>query len=178
MRPNRRRVLEDLSVVSDDALMALVDALLAGVSSETTEAIDSLASIRKPAADVAERLLTGRRAEDFFQDNSESIIGVAPAKLIDRRNAACGYDFGVDGHPELAIEVKGLKRERGQVLFTDREWSEAGLRLDHYWLVVVGNLALSPGARFIRNPRHILVAKCSYQTTVSAVWKAIVGLTS
>ncbi len=70
LRPNRQRVLDDLKDVSDDALMALVDRIIARDEEATAEAIDSMAAATRPAHGVAERLLTGRRAEEYFVAHS------------------------------------------------------------------------------------------------------------
>ena len=44
------------------------------------------------------------------------------------RFRAFGFDFAVEGIPERAIEVKGMKGDSGAILFTDREWSKAKVR--------------------------------------------------
>ena len=53
----------------------------------------------------------------------------------------------------MAVEVKGLKQKRGDILFTDREWTEAKTRREDYLLVVVGNLEDVP---LIRPFGHLL----------------------
>ncbi len=176
LRPNRQRVLLDLKDVSDDALMALVDRIVARDQEAINEAIDSLAEVPRVAHNVAERLLTGRRAEEYFVQHSESLVGIRPEQLLDRRQLACGYDFGVRRRAEVAIEVKGLKPAAGDVLFTDREWTEASMRLDNYWLVVVGNLDSAPRGRVIRNPQRAIRATCSHQLSITAVWRARVSI--
>ena len=65
-----------------------------------------------------------------------------------------------------------MKRTRGELLFTDREWAEARVRHDNYWLVVIGNMEAKPSARMIRNPAAVLKAECRCQTTVAATWRA------
>lgn len=172
LRPNRQRVLDDLKDVSDDALMALVDRIIARDEDATAEAVDSMAVIPRTAHNVAERLLTGRRAEEFFLAHSQSLIGIEPDELEDRRQSACGYDFGVKRLPKVSIEIKGLKQVTGEILFTDREWSEASTRLEDYWLVVIGNLDAKPRGKVLRNPHCNLRAICSYQVTVAAVWRS------
>ncbi len=172
LRPNRQRVLDDLKDVSDDALMALVDRIIARDQEATAEAVDSMAAIPRTAHNVAERLLTGRRAEEYFLAHSRSLVGIEADELEDRRLSACGYDFGVRRLPEVGIEIKGLKHVTGEVLFTDREWSEANTRQEHYWLVVIGNLESKPRGKVLRNPHSNLPAICSYQMTVAAVWRS------
>lgn len=165
-------MLDDLKDVSDDALMALVDRIIARDEEATAEAVDSMAVIPRTAHNVAERLLTGRRAEEYFLAHSMSLVGIEPQRLVDRRQGACGYDFGVTRLPEVGIEVKGLKHVSGDLLFTDRKWSEANTRLENYWLVVIGNLESKPRGKVLRNPHRNLPATCSYQVIVAAVWRS------
>jgi len=176
LRPNRQTVLEELHAVSDDALVALVREVLRCNEDDTKEAIDSLARITRVAANVAERLLTGRRAEDFFTANSLGLINVPAERLVDFRNAATGYDFGISDDPKTAIEVKGIKSQRGDILFTDREWTEARIRANDYLLVVVGNLAGTPKATVTRNPRTTLSVSCRYRQALNITWTSNVSV--
>lgn len=172
LRADRQRVLADLCGVSDHALIELTRRILDGDEASAGEALDSLAESASVAGNIAERLLTGRLAEDFFLARSESIIGFKPGDIEDLRLAARGFDFGVRPRPELAVEVKGLRKLRGEILFTDREWSEAGIRGRDYWLVVIGNLAETPVPRLIENPQAELAAACRIQRTVAASWSS------
>jgi hypothetical protein len=175
IRLDRQRVLDELYSVSDEALIELVERILQRDIQATVEAIESLAVVTNRAANVAERLLTGKRAEEFFIANSNAIIQVDRTCLVDLRLSALGYDFGIRDDPRMSIEVKGLKRIHGDIQFTDREWSEASLRRQNYLLVVVGNLAADPIAKVFRDPVSLLVARCEYRTTVAAVWRSQVN---
>ena len=128
------------------------------------------------AYNVAERLLTGRRAEEYFLEHSLRLVDVASENILDLRQSALGYDFGVQDQPSLALEVKGLKQMSGMILFTDREWLEAKARQDNYRLIVVGNLQEEPTARVIQNPYVHLEATCAYQQSLSAVWRARINI--
>jgi hypothetical protein len=174
MRADREKVLNELKDVSDDALMELVKHILQHDEENIGEAIDSLAVVNRVAHNVAERLLTGRRAEEYFLANSQQLIQVPPTNIIDLRNAACGYDFGIQAQPHWAIEVKGLKANRGVIQFTDREWTEAKLRRVDYWLVVVGNLATQPLSKVFRDPYHSLTIHSRYRQTVAIEWTATI----
>ena len=90
--------------------------------------------------------------------------------------ASCGYDFSVSNRAEWAIEVKGIKPAQGSILFTDREWTEARLRQDNYWLVVVGNMATQPLARIIRNPHATLAASSTYRQSIVVEWRSTVSV--
>jgi hypothetical protein len=178
IQPSRQRVLEDFKDISDDALMALVDRILLRDEEATAEAVDSLAAVPRTAQNVAERLLTGRRAEDYFLAHSDALVGIKKEELTDCRQSACGFDFGVIKRPKLGIEIKGLKLKMGEILFTDREWKEARTRCKNYWLVVIGNLDSAPQGRLVHDPYHVLEATCSYQVTVSAVWRSKISIAS
>ena len=176
LRPNRQRVMGDLSEVSDDALLESVSRILGGDEAATEELLDSLIEVRPAAHNVAERLLTGRRAESLFLSNCESWIGIPRSEVLDRRDSALGFDFAVAGLSERAIEVKGLRDHSGAIQFTDREWSEAKIRQAEYWLVVVGNIAATPMFRLWKDPHRVLNVRCRYQRSVAAVWTSRVAM--
>jgi len=176
IRPTRQAVLSDMRDVSDEALVALVRSLLLGKNDESMEAIDSLARLTNVTANVAERLLTGRRAEEYFLENSYAILEVEKERLLDLRNAALGYDFGVLHDANKAIEVKGMKSRKGEILFTDREWIEAKKRRCDYRVVVVANLASVPRVLVIANPFENLEIQCRYQKTITANWTTSISV--
>ncbi len=172
VRTNRQAVLEELAEVSDAAVLELVSRSLERDTTAIDEVIDLVMEPPKRAHNVAERLLTGRMAEEFFMLSSREIVDIDPSQLRDVRQLACGFDFGVSPRPEIAIEVKGLRRASGGILFTDREWSEAHLRRSNYLLIVVGNLEGTPRARVFEDPVSKLEATCQYVKTASAVWRS------
>jgi hypothetical protein len=176
IKPSRQRVLEDLKDLSNDALMALIARIILRDDEATAEAVDSLAAVPRTAHNVAERLLTGRRAEEYFLAHSETLTGIKQTEIVDHRQSACGFDFGMNNRPELGIEVKGLKPIKGEILFTDREWSEARSRRENYWLVIIGNLDSAPRGKVLRDPYHVLEASCSYQVAIAAVWRSRVSV--
>jgi len=178
LRPNRQRVLDELQDVSDDALLELVCRILCRDEEATAEAVDSLAVTTRVAQNVAERLLTGRRAEEYFLAHSQWLVQVEAGDILDFRQAARGFDFGVRGRDQVAIEVKGMKQKRGDIQFTDREWSEAKCRKGGYLLVVVGNLIADPVARVLADPYRTLDARCAYQKSICAVWRSVVDLSA
>lgn len=176
LRPGRQKVLAELSEVSDDALVELIARILDRDEHATREAIDALCVPSRTVYNVAERLLTGRLAEEYFLENSHTLVGVAKESIVDMRQSAAGFDFGVRGLSDPAIEVKGLRGSRGQILFTDHEWSEALRRRENYWLIVVGLIRTAPKARLVRDPGNILKAKCYHQTSITAIWQSEVSI--
>jgi len=177
MRPNRLWIMGELCEVSDAALLDLIDAILRHDADAIQDVVTPLSTPPERIHNVAERLRTGRLAENFFRENCQQIAGILADTLLDHRELFRGYDFGVQDRVTIAIEVKGIKHLRGGVLFTDREWTEATVRRQDYWLVVVGNVESVPVARLFADPTTLLQAKCQYQTTIAATWRATVVVT-
>lgn len=170
--PSRLAVLHEFESVSDQALIEVVRRALSRDQESLREVLEVVSAPAERVANVAERLLTGRRAEEHFMRACLEIIDVAPDTLRDLRHTACGFDFAAEPLPGVAIEVKGLKMTKGGVLFTEREWTEARARRDDYWVVVVGNLDSVPIARVFPDPVRNLEASCQVVKSASTVWRA------
>ena len=176
MWPTRQRVMGELCEVSDAALLEMIDGILRHDADAVHEVVAPLSKPTERIHNVAERLRTGRLAEAFFRENCHEIAGLPATALLDHRELFRGYDFGVQDRSTIAIEVKGLKQLSGGITFTDREWSEARARREDYWLVVVGNVESNPIARLTPDPTVALNAKCRFQTTIAASWRADVSV--
>lgn len=176
MRPNRQRIMGQLCDVSDAALLEMIERILAHDPDAVEEVVSPLSKPVEGIHNVAERLRTGRLAEAFFLAHSERIANVHPSDILDHRELARGYDFGVRTHRSIAIEVKGMMQHRGGILFTDREWSEAKVRRADYLLVIVGNVESDPIAKLLPDPTATIAAQCKYQSTISASWRATVSV--
>jgi hypothetical protein len=74
----------------------------------------------------------------YGRSDVRRLIDVDRQQIIDMRQSAGGFDFGITDTPHWAIEVKGLDLINGAIQFTDHEWSEENTAAS--WLVVVGNL--------------------------------------
>jgi 5-methylcytosine-specific restriction protein A len=172
LRPNRQRVLGEFCDSTDESVFEIVQRLLR--HDPEVEALVSrpLVDARSAADNVAERLRTGRLAEEFFLANSTHICGIEPPRLRDVRIEARGFDFGVKTNASIAIEVKGLKTRRGSILFTEWEWAQANQRKLDYWLVVVGAIGNEPIARLIKHPVRELQASSSLRHTTAISWRA------
>ena len=115
---------------------------------------------------------TGRRAEEYFLRESQSICGIEVDDILDRRNDAQGYDFRVISRPTLLIEVKGLSLAAGDILFTDREWEVARQNREEYWLVVVGCLAKQPRAKLHIDPFASLCVRSVIERYTRVSWRS------
>ena len=176
IRLNRQRVADEFSEVSDEALIEFVLRILARDEVATEDAVNVLLPKTGVAANVAERLLTGRRAEEFFLANSSELVGLNASKLVDCRLAAKGYDFDSPKDDNRVFEVKGIKKKKGDIQFTDREWLEAKDRKDAYWLIVIGNLQDAPIARVIQDPYRTLAARCFLRRSIAASWRSSISI--
>lgn len=176
MRKDRQRVLGEFCDASDAAVLEVARRILAHDHGAIDSLVRSLTTDRQTVDNVAERLRTGRLAEDHFRAHSDSICGVPPDRLVDVRNEACGFDFAVSGRPRLALEVKGMKELRGPVMFTDHEWRQASMRGPSYWLVVIGGIESRPRARVIRGPVGTVAARLTIRRSVVQAWIALVDV--
>ena len=176
LRPNRQRVLGEFCEASDEALSEVVSRLLRGDQEVEEVVTKPLAATRIRVENVAERLRTGRLAEEYFLVHSERICGLSPSKLVDYRFEARGFDFGVKYESRLAIEVKGIKGLRGDILFTDCEWRQATRRMADYWLVVVGALDNEPRPLLVKHPCAALKAVSSIRQSTVVSWRASVAV--
>jgi hypothetical protein len=172
MNPSRVRIFDELQNVSDAALIELVRHLLRGDTESTAEALDALSVTTGVPGNAAERLLTGRRAEDFVLSNCQTLLRVPRIQVIDMRESMLGFDFRLDTRPEIVVEVKGLRGPSGGIVFTDREWKEARQRMERFWLVVVGNLDSVPRAEVVTNPAATLDVRCLFERAVRPVWRS------
>jgi hypothetical protein len=170
--PSRLAVLREFEAVSDAALLEVVKRTLTRDEESLHEILEIVTAPAMGVANVAERLLTGRRAEEHFMRTCQEIIDVPPSSLADLRYAACGFDFATDRFPDVALEVKGLKSVSGGILFTEREWTEAQNRRQDYWVIVVGNLEFEPIARVFPDPIRVFEARCQVIRSASTVWSA------
>lgn len=172
LRPNRQRVIGEFCDTSDAALLEIVERIFA-FDSEVEREITRPLSRSRRGEDVAERLRTGRKAEEFVLRESHRILGVGSEQLIDRREEAIGYDFGRLDQPRAAIEVKGLTGLRGTITFTDHEWATAGGRRLDYLVVVIGNVYVSsPSWLLVRDPTRSLGARAHFRRQTSVSWSA------
>lgn len=175
---SRARICEQLNDVSSDLLIQMMKAILAqGENLESKAENDPEEFVGRPesTSNPTERLLTGRRAEEFFIENCETILGVSSSALVDTRLGACGFDFALENTESLTIEVKGIKLASGAILFTEREWEEALKRGENYVLVVVTKLGSEvPGWKMIKNPATNLAFKSREVKAIQLQWTAFV----
>jgi hypothetical protein len=172
MRPSRQRVIAEFSELSDDGLMEIISRILARDPVVTNEVVEPLAASRSRLDNVADRLRTGRLAEEFFLRESKNICGISSNEILDRRNDAQGFDFGVTSRSSLMIEVKGLSVAAGDILFTDMEWNVAKKTRKEYWLVVIGCLPDQPLPKLFVDPFACLRIRSIVERCTRVSWRS------
>jgi hypothetical protein len=108
------------------------------------------------ASSFAQRLITGLAAERYF----ESVQAELPEfKGFIRENTTrlgCGYDFRLFPEPNdkefLAVEVKGMKDQTGNLAMTPKEYRVAESMRNRFFLFVVRNFRESPSHEIFQNP--------------------------
>jgi hypothetical protein len=104
----------------------------------------------------AQRLITGLAAERYFESIHREVPEFNGYFLENTTRFGCGYDFRLRTEPEdkdfLAVEVKGLKEQRGSLSMTPKEYDVASTLRDRFFLFVVRNFRESPSHEIFRNP--------------------------
>jgi hypothetical protein len=176
MRRDRAEIVTNFSDLPDDELLEVVRGILSRNPTVEDQIVQPLAVAHQRIANVAQRLRTGRLAEEFFLQHSDNICGVESADLLDDRQLARGYDFAVRARPSLRIEVKGLTSRTGDILFTDLEWRVARDSRRDYWLVVVGCLPDEPTASLYPDPHRAIRATEVVEQVQRVSWRSRVSV--
>ncbi len=104
----------------------------------------------------AQRLITGLAAERYFESVHRGLPEFNGYVLENTTRFGCGYDFRLRTEPDdkdfLAVEVKGLREQRGSLSMTPKEYDVASTLRDRFFLFVVRNFRESPSHEIFRNP--------------------------
>lgn len=118
----------------------------------------------------AKRLATGRAAENFFLENYRTESQFASLDVVDVTQTGCGFDFRLQRDPSTsfnAVEVKGIRSDKGSIVLTSKEHLVAGSLGESYYLYVVKNFddvpyavnycdPLRAGLEFNRTERKVI----------------------
>jgi hypothetical protein len=102
---------------------------------------------------VAKRLLTGNAAEKYFVKNYNSISNFNGYNLKQTTNLGCGFDFKLSNDTDFfCVEVKGISKSSGNILFTEKEYKMAEIYNEKFCLFVVKNFVEKPFHEYFFNP--------------------------
>ena len=103
----------------------------------------------------ANRLLTGKAAEEYFVMHYQDISPFQNYLLTDTTNMGCGFDYKLTLDTDnYYVEVKGISECQGSVLMTEKEFNMAEDLLDRYCLFVVSNFKETPVHHLFFDPIH------------------------
>ena len=104
---------------------------------------------------LANRLLTGKAAEEYFVMNYHAISPFQSCQLIDATNMGCGFDYKLFFESDnYYVEVKGINERHGGILMTEKEYNTAEDLLEKYCLFVVSNFQETPIHQLFFDPIH------------------------
>lgn len=104
---------------------------------------------------TANRLITGKAAEEYFAMNYTSIDVFRNYNIMNTTQLGCGFDFKLSLHDKhFYVEVKGLNEKTGSILMTEKEHNVADDLRDLYCLFIVSNFREKPEHRFFFNPLY------------------------
>jgi len=104
---------------------------------------------------TANRLITGKAAEEYFAMNYTSIDIFRNYDMMNTTQLGCGFDFKLSlNEKHFYVEVKGLNEKTGSVLMTEKEHSVADDLRDLYCLFIVSNFREKPEHRYFFNPLY------------------------
>ncbi|HJP82476.1 MAG TPA: DUF3883 domain-containing protein [Fimbriimonadaceae bacterium] len=171
VRPEIKRTFEEIAILEEDLHLELVNAVLGGKQEEIAPVVAVIDPEETPAA-VAQRLRTGRLAEEWFMVEGHKSVQQASRGIIDHRLDALGYDFKTLGNTNYAIEVKGLAGVQGNILITAKERSVAQEMGDYYLLAVITQISESPRLHIVKNPAQSIELIPSTTVVQTKAWKS------
>jgi hypothetical protein len=173
MAPSRVRMAEMLGSVSEAGVYRLLDDCLVNPETDVVELLQQAeTTVDETDHGESTRGVTGARAEELFIGWFEGGNSIFHGALRDCRLLQCGYDFEAQYADQKAfIEIKGLKRETGGVLLTDKEWNIANETGDQYFIVLVRSVELeSPQIEVFRNPAATHEPRQNVTTVIQVSW--------
>lgn len=178
---SRRDVMNQYGGFSEAALRAIVLDILKTVrSGEQTDDNytkyisdkDNFPISRESSSIYTTRGITGQSAEELFLAlYNEGEINGFSVPLKDTRLNGTGYDFEMIADPNYVFEVKGLRAEKGSVLFTDHEWKVAQNLREKYFVVLLFNLDEKVKVSIVQNPYEILKPKMQFYPIMQVNWQ-------
>lgn len=173
MSPSRVNVVNALQNLSEHDIRDIVQDILtsSGADIDTLININVVETKDKRNLKYILRGPTGRKAEEYFIDYHLKTSLPIKGDLKDTRDLGCGYDFEIHSQNEIHfIEVKGLAKEKGGVLFTNKEWNEARKHKEKYILILVKNINSFPSVKIIKNPALVLSPKKNLYASINIQW--------
>jgi hypothetical protein len=114
---------------------------------------------RDRSKSVAQRLITGKAAEEYFKSEYNSVKAFSGYELKDTTYLACGFDFKLTLNADFyCVEVKGLNAKSGSIALTEKEFYVANEIKKKFCLFVVMNFIEKPFHQIVFDPLNSRLA--------------------
>lgn len=154
LRDYCRDIMENTQDLSFEMFHAIINSF---VVDEYVDISDKKAEhpITRERKFLANRIITGKAAEEYFVMNYRNIPTFSDFDLTDTTNMGCGFDYKLSlDTANFYIEVKGINNRQGSILMTEKEHCMAEELLERYCLFVVSNFKESPIHQMFFDPLH------------------------
>lgn len=154
LREYCREIMDKFGNLSFDEFYRLVNSF---VLDEQVDINDIKFSKHSPKHQgfVANRLITGKAAEEYFEMNYHGITPFQDYALANTTNMGCGFDFKLSHEADnFYVEVKGINEKRGNLLMTEKEHDMAEVLQERYCLFVVSDFRDAPVHQLFFNPLY------------------------
>lgn len=184
MLPSRKLFLDEYGKLDLDEFAQLVQMQFeqdGDIDLDINRAVCQAAIGASNESSFAARILTGKGAENYFEEHYAEYPRFSVCSIKRTTDLGCGFDFKLTPPEEafLGVEVKGLKKRRGQIQLTEKEFKMAGKLERRFYLYIVTNFSAEPVPVVIENPLNSGVAfECKTSNIESKVWTANVCLES
>lgn len=150
------KVLEEYKHLDVDTFTGLVKSFVGFDENTWSQFRPKRHGDRQVQSNFAQRLITGLAAEKYFESVHPTLSEFSGYSLQNTTQLGCGYDFRLEstagGADFLAVEVKGLRNQRGAVVFTPKEHQMASVLKSRFFLFVVKNFREKPSHEIFQNP--------------------------
>jgi hypothetical protein len=149
-----RNVFEEFKDLDIETFTDLVKSLV-GFDENTLSQIEAMDEEADGESLFAKRMITGIAAEQYFESIQPKLPEFSGYELANTTRLGCGYDFRLRNQTAkdfLAVEVKGLREQTGNVSLTPKEHDAAATLSNRFFLFVVKNFRESPFHEIYNNP--------------------------
>jgi len=175
MYPSRKALLAKYGDLPQSEFALLIQDLFAGSGRFDLSINKESVKAGTTANAFAERLRTGRGAEEWFLHHYAAYPRFASCKVENTTDLGCGFDYKLTppGEQFLGVEVKGLKKRNGVIQLTEKEHQIASSLRKRFYLYVVTNFASTPMPCIVEDPLHSgMTFECRTSNIEQKVWTA------
>ena len=132
LRDYCRDIMERTQDLSFEMFHAIINSFVVDEYVEISD-IKSNHPITRERKFLANRIITGKAAEEYFVMNYRNIPTFSDFNLTDTTNLGCGFDYKLSlNTSNFYVEVKGINNRQGSILMTEKEHNMAVVQPGRY----------------------------------------------